>query len=375
MDAPVRHPAFHMPFAARTNPHLEQARQHVKQWAHRVGLLAPEYTTAWPERWSERKFDEADFPLWTAMTHPDAGADELNLVTDWHVALWFVDDLFLPLFRQHNDHRTARRQVRRLLQFLPVDALPRPHLVPRNPVERAFADLWPKTAPTMTPGWRMRFRGDIDRFLHGVLWELDHIEQEGRPGTAVRKGIVDPIEFVHVRREFGGLPMTSTLMEHGLGEIPDGIHRLRPFQSALHAFADIISLHNDIVSYDREVAEGTVDNNGVEVLRKALNCDRQRAVDLLNAQLTARVNTLQHTVDTEMPRALEAEDLPGPLPPWIAAYLEALKTATAGSYAWHTQTGRFRKPPLRARIPQGPTGLGTSAAHPTRPATATRPGH
>jgi germacradienol/geosmin synthase len=369
MDIPVRQPVFHMPFTARVNPHLEQARRHVKQWAHQVGLLAPEYTTAWPQRWSERTFEEADFPLWTAMTHPDARAEELNLVTDWHVALWFVDDLFLPLFRRHNDHQAARRQVSRLLQFLPVDALPRPYLVPANPVERAFAELWPKTAPTMTPGWRLRFRSDIDRFLHGVLWELDHIEQEeGRPGPAGGRGIADPIEYVHARREFGGLPMTSTLMEHGLGEIPQEVHRLRPFQGALRAFADIVSLHNDIVSYDREVAEGTVDNNGVEVLRKALSCDRQQAVDLLNAQLTARVDTLRHTADTEMPRALQAEDLPGPLTRQVARYLQALTTATAGSYAWHARTGRFRQPPRRARIPHGPTGLGTSAARLTGPA-------
>ncbi len=236
-------------------------------------------------------------------------------------------------------------------------------------MERAFAELWPKTAPTMTPGWRLRFRSDIDRFLHGVLWELDHLEQEDRPGSAARGGIADPIEYVHARREFGGLPMTSTLMEHGLGEIPDQVHRLRPFQGALRAFADIVGLHNDIVSYDREVAEGTVDNNGVEVLRKALRCDRQQAVDLLNAQLTARVDTLRHTADTEMPHALQAQELPAPLARQIAGYLQALKTATAGSYAWHVQTGRFRRPPQQTRLPHGPTGLGASAAQLTKPAT------
>ncbi|WP_274918733.1 terpene synthase family protein [Streptomyces sp. WZ-12] len=176
MEPQLQQPVFHMPFTARTNPHLSRTRGQVKQWAHQVGLLDPEYTTPWPERWSERKFDEADFPLWTALTHPDATADELDLVTDWHVALWFVDDLFLPLFRQHIDRATARRQVGRLLHFLPVDALPRPQLTSQNPVERAFDDLWPKTAPSMTPVWRLRFRGDIERFLHGVLWELDQLE-------------------------------------------------------------------------------------------------------------------------------------------------------------------------------------------------------
>ncbi|WP_258018068.1 terpene synthase family protein [Streptomyces noursei] len=275
MNPQVQQPVFHMPFTARLNPHLEQTRVHVKEWAHQVGLLAPEHTAPWPERWSERKFDEADFPLWTALTHPDTGVDELNLVTDWHVALWFVDDLFLPLFRQHNDRVAARRQVDRLMEFLPIDALPRTQPAPQNPVERAFVDLWPMTAPSMSPAWRLRFRSDVERFLHGVLWELDHLEHDNRQEQGGQEGIVDPIEYVQVRREFGGLPMTSTLMEHGLGEIPENVHRLRSFQSALRAFADVISLHNDIVSYDREVAEGTVDNNGVEVLRKALDCDLQ----------------------------------------------------------------------------------------------------
>jgi germacradienol/geosmin synthase len=346
-------PAFYMPFTARTNPHLGRTREHVRHWAERMGMFDDAYTAAWPDRWSRQKFDEADFALWTAMTHPDAGPDELDLVTDWHVALWFVDDLFLPLFRQDNDRAAARAQVERLLEFLPLDGLPRPHLVPRNPVERAFAHLWPRTAPPMTPAWRRRFVRDIDRFLHGVLWEIDHLV----PGE--QEGVHDPIEYVHARREFGGLPMTSTLMEHGLGEIPEDIHRMRPLQSALRAFADIISLHNDIVSYDREVAEGTVANNGVEVLRKALGCDLDDASRLLNQLLTARVHTLEDAVGPDLERAMRDDDVPEPVPTRIAGYLQALKDATAGSYAWHEATGRFGgRPSLR----HGPTGLGTSAA-------------
>jgi germacradienol/geosmin synthase len=352
MDHLLSQPAFYMPFTARTNPYLDQGRIHVKQWAQQMGLLDDAYT-AWPDRWSQQKFDEADFCLWTAMTHPDVGLDELNLVTDWHVTLWFVDDLFLPLFQQNNDRQAARCQIHRLLDFLPIDGLPRPYLVPENPVERAFADLWPKTAPPMTPDWRRRFVCDIERFLHGVLWELDHLEQDGQDGVA------DPIEYIYARREFGGLPMTSTLMEHGLGEIPEKVYRMRPFQSALRAFADIVSLHNDIVSYDREVAEGSISNNGVEVLRKALDCGLEHACGLLNQLLTARVRTLENTVGPDLTRAMEEEDLPEPLPRRVTKYVQALKDATAGSYAWHTATGRFDRRPA---VPHGPTGIGTSAA-------------
>ncbi|WDN56748.1 terpene synthase family protein [Streptomyces clavuligerus] len=361
-------PAFHMPFTARTNPHLERTRRWLRQWAHRIGLLDPEYTTPWPEQWSERKFEEADFALWTAMTHPDIDADELNLVTGWHVALWFVDDLALPLFGRIDDRAAAQRQVDRLLEFLPVDALPRPLLVPRNPVERAFAELWPRTAPSMTPVWRLRFRGDVERFLRGVLREIDRPAHENGEGAGGRAA--DPIEYVQDRREFGGLPMTSTLMEHGQQEIPEHIYRLRSFQSALRAFADVISLHNDIVSYEREIAEGTVDNNGVEVLRRALGCDLQQATTALNAMLTGRVDTLRHMVGTELPRVLGDEHLPERLAARITGYLETLTTATAGSYAWHDLTGRFRQSaaPARTLVPHGPTGFGTSAARLARTA-------
>lgn len=352
-------PDFYMPFTWRISPHMERTREHVRRWARSVGLLDPEYTEPWPDRWSEAKFEQADFPLWTAMTHPDVTAEELNLVTDWHVTLWFVDDLFLPLYRRDNDRQAARRQVDRLLAFLPLDALgPVPY--PDNPVERAFAELWPQTAPPMSLAWRHRFRRDIRRFLEGVLWELDHIDDER---------VADPIGYVQARREFGGLPMTSTLMEHALGEIPPAAYHTRPVQTALDAFADIISLHNDIVSYDREVAEGTVNNNGVHVLHQALGGDLHQAADTLNTMLTARVHTLEQMPDTELPRMYDDEQLPPPARAKITAYVHALQDATAGSYQWHTQTGRFTlaqplTTPIPTRIPLGPTGIGTSTCHP-----------
>ncbi|OKI25737.1 hypothetical protein [Saccharothrix sp. CB00851] len=56
-------------------------------------------------------FAAADFSLFIALTHPDADADELDLVTAWHVALWFVDDLFLPLFRRDHDRASVAQGV------------------------------------------------------------------------------------------------------------------------------------------------------------------------------------------------------------------------------------------------------------------------
>ncbi|WP_372411585.1 terpene synthase [Streptomyces luteireticuli] len=326
---------FHMPFPSRLNPHVDRARTHTKEWARRMGMFDEQYLE-WPQRWSERKFDEADFPLFIALTHPDADASELDLVTAWHVALWFVDDLFLPLYRRDHDQASAAAQVERLMQFLPLDGLPRP-LVPANPVERAFADLWTGTAATMSPLWRDRFTGSVRRFLDGVLWELEHVDH----------AVTDLIEYLGARRDFGGLQFTAVLMEHAMGELSPHVHRGREFRTAVDAFVDAVSLHNDIVSYDREVDEGTVGNNGVEVARKALGLTLRDADALVDALLTARVDTLAAA--------------PEAVPPEADRFVTALQEALAGSYLWHEMTGRFGG--TTAGALGKPRGLGTSAAY------------
>ncbi|WP_052862873.1 terpene synthase family protein [Streptomyces niger] len=328
-------PQFHMPFESRLNPHVGQARAHAEEWARQMGMFDEEYLQ-WPQRWSEEKFGEADFPLFIALTHPDADARELELVTAWHVALWFVDDLFLPLYRRDHDQESAAAQVERLMLFLPLDGLPRP-LSPGNPVERAFADLWTGTAATMSPLWRDRFISSVRRFLDGVLWELEHVDH----------AVTDLIEYLGARRDFGGLQFTAVLMEHAMGELRPNVLRSREFRTAVDAFVDAISLHNDIVSYDREVDEGTVGNNGVEVAREALRLNRRDAATVVNDLLTARVDTLA--------------EAPAAVPPEAVRFVKSLQEALAGSYLWHERTGRFGR--ATAGTLGKPRGMGTSAAY------------
>ncbi|GAA3049955.1 hypothetical protein [Kitasatospora sp. NPDC006786] len=56
----------------------------------------------------------------------------------------------------------------------------------------------------------------------------------------------------------------------------------------MNAFVDAVSLHDDIVSCDRGVEEGTVGNNAAEVSGVALGIDRCAAAGVVNAPLTAR---------------------------------------------------------------------------------------
>jgi germacradienol/geosmin synthase len=92
---PFELPDFYLPWPARLNPDLEEARLHCKTWAAEMGILYDSPEGGGAEIWDERTFDSMDYALLTSYTHPDASGPELDLVTDWYVWVFFFDDHFL----------------------------------------------------------------------------------------------------------------------------------------------------------------------------------------------------------------------------------------------------------------------------------------
>lgn len=110
-------PAFYMPFTARVNPDLEAAREHTRAWARGVGVGLFDRDGSGSVAWSEEIFDRADFAHFTALAYPDAPAPELDLVTDWHAWIWFVDDTSLPGLREVDGRAEVHRRISRLMAF------------------------------------------------------------------------------------------------------------------------------------------------------------------------------------------------------------------------------------------------------------------
>ncbi|HSN99812.1 MAG TPA: germacradienol/geosmin synthase, partial [Candidatus Nanopelagicales bacterium] len=282
---PFELPDFYMPYPARLNPHLEGARAHCKAWAIRMGLLGSEPGSEGGALWSEGRFDAMDFAHFTALTHPDVPAPELDLLSDWYVWGWFMDDYCSRSFEQGNDAGGAREYVSRVLEFLPED-LGAPTPAPANPVERALADLWPRTAPTMSPAWRRRYAGTLRRLADAYLKDIQ---------GAGKERVLDPVEYVGLRREVSGVFWSADLVEHSLGvEIPDRIYDSRPVRVLRDVFADVVGLRNDVISYNIDVAEGRV-NNAVMVMAHFLGCDLQRAAEVVNDLVTSRLYQFENT--------------------------------------------------------------------------------
>ncbi len=350
---PFELPDFYMPWPARINPNLEGARINCKAWAYRVGILSSDEDTVW----SEKVFDAMDFAAFAAATHPDAPAEELELLSDWYVWGWFVDDYFPKAFEGgKGDIGEAQDYLSRLLSFMPQN-LSTPTPDAENPAEYALADLWPRTAPTMSEQWRQRFVEHIQVMAEANLRELFNMGKDDQR-------VLDVVEYVTLRRKIGGVFWSADLVEHSLSvEVPSQIYETRPIHVLNDTFADSVGLRNDIISYQKDIDEGKV-NNCVVVAEHFLESDLQKAVNFVNDLVTSRLYQFEHTTTVELEPMLDEYMVDGEARQRVLLYLKALRDWMAGDMEWELRPGgRYLPAESKQESALGsPKGLGTAAA-------------
>jgi germacradienol/geosmin synthase len=309
--------------------------------------------------WDELKFDSMDFALLCAYTHPDAPSQELGLVTDWYVWVFYFDDHFLEVYKRSHDQLRAKEYLDRLPAFMPVN-LTETVPEPANSVERGLIDLWTRTVPNRSTEWRQRFFDSTRNLLYESTWELANISGNRVP---------NPIEYVEVRRKVGGAPWSADLVEHAaLVEIPPRIAQSRPIRVLKDSFADAVHFRNDIFSYQRETEQEGEINNCVLVLERFLEVSPQRAADLTNGLLTSRLQQFENTTLTELPALFEECDLDLPERENVLRFVKGLQDWQSGGHEWHLRSSRYMndkatdEPSIVQRLLRGPAGLGTSAA-------------
>ncbi|MDI3422789.1 terpene synthase family protein [Streptomyces luteolus] len=345
MAQPFTLPDFYVPYPARLNPQVEAARSHTKGWARRMRMLEGSGV------WEERDLDAHDYALLCAYTHPDCGAEELALVTDWYVWVFFFDDHFLELFKRRPQVREgAKAYLDRLPAFMPMD-LAEGFPEPRNPVEAGLADLWARTVPSMSGGWRSRFAEATENLLNESLWELSNIN-EGR--------IANPVEYIEMRRKVGGAPWSAGLVEYAArAELPDSVAGSRPLRVLRDAFSDAVHLRNDLFSYQREVEDEGENSNGVLVMERFLGCTTQEAADAVNDLLTSRLHQFENTALTEVPGLCAEQGLDPARTAAVAAYAKGLQDWQSGGHEWHLRSSRYMNEQAAGSEPGGFSVPGT----------------
>ncbi|MFJ9037888.1 germacradienol/geosmin synthase Cyc2 [Streptomyces sp. NPDC102406] len=345
---PFQLPHFYMPYQARLNPHLDEARAHSAEWARDMGMLEGSGI------WERSDLDAHDYGLLCAYTHPDCDGPALSLITDWYVWVFFFDDHFLDMYKRTNDREGGRDHLERLPLFMPMDlATEVPE--PTNPVEAGLADLWRRTVPAMTLDWRRRFAESTEHLLNESMWELSNIN-EGR--------VSNPVEYIEMRRKVGGAPWSAGLVEYATAEVPARVAGTRPLRVLMETFSDGVHLRNDLFSYEREVGDEGELSNGVLVLETFFGCTTQEAAEAVNDVLTSRLHQFEHTALTEVPalaldKGLTPEELAA-----VTAYTRGLQDWQSGGHEWHLRSSRYmNKGAVEERSAlHGPTGPGTAAA-------------
>ena len=347
MPQPFVMPDFYVPYPARLNTHVEAARTHTRDWARAMGMLEGSGV------WETADLDAHDYALLCAYTHPDCDGPALSLVTDWYVWVFFFDDHFLEKFKRSQDRTAGKAHLDRLPLFMPLDpATPVPE--PENPVEAGLADLWARTVPAMSAGWRRRFAVATEHLLNESMWELSNIN-EGR--------IANPVEYIEMRRKVGGAPWSAGLVEYATAEVPAAVAGTRPLRVLMETFSDAVHLRNDLFSYQREVEDEGELSNGVLVLETFFGCTTQEAADIVNDVLTSRLHQFEHTAFTEVPAVALEKGLDPAGAAAVAAYTKGLQDWQSGGHEWHMRSSRYMNEGARSGNPWGaPSGPGTTAA-------------
>ncbi len=348
---PFELPDFYIGWPARLNPHLETARTHTREWSKAVGIVDTPAADETPEIWTEEQLDAMDYGLLCAYTHPDAPAEELDLITDWYVWVFYFDDHFLDVYKRPGDEEGGRAHLERLPLFMPMDLADTPP-EPANPVERGLADLWYRTVPSKTIDWRQRFWTATKHLLDESDWELRNI-------NAAR--VANPIEYIEMRRKVGGAPWSAHLVEHAnFVEVPDRVWDARPMRVLKETFADAVHLRNDIFSYDREVNDEGELSNCILVLETFFGMTTQAAADLTNEVLTSRIHQFENTALTELPMLFVDFAITPIEQQAIALYVKGLQDWQSGGHEWHIRSSRYMNEGAAADAPApilgGPAG-------------------
>ncbi|MGW1168145.1 germacradienol/geosmin synthase Cyc2 [Streptomyces sp. NPDC002550] len=347
MTQPFELPHFYMPYPARLNPHLDEARAHSTEWAREMGMLEGSGI------WEQADLEAHDYGLLCAYTHPDCDGPALSLITDWYVWVFFFDDHFLDMYKRTPDRAAGKAHLDRLPLFMPLDpATPVPE--PENAVEAGLKDLWARTVPPMSVDWRRRFSVATEHLLNESMWELSNIN-EGR--------IANPVEYIEMRRKVGGAPWSAGLVEYATAEVPAAVAGTRPLRVLMETFADAVHLRNDLFSYQREVEDEGENSNGVLVLEEFFGCTTQEAAETVNDILTSRLHQFEHTALTEVPAVALEKGLTPAEAAAIAAYTKGLQDWQSGGHEWHMRSSRYMNKGARPGTPwQLPSGPGVSAA-------------
>ncbi|GAA3630882.1 isoafricanol synthase [Streptomyces chitinivorans] len=308
-----------IPFPGAVSPAVGKARLHTLRWLGEFGLLSGEAAL---EEYDALRLERA-----MARFYPRAADEDLMLATDVNGWFFVFDDrLDGPSGRRPHD---VTRLVDRLVRVM--DGRRPPSGVPADPLVESFRDLWHRVNEGMPPVWRDRFRGH----WHGYLL-AHHREALNRSGAQ----LPTVEEFLAARRHTIGIQPCLDLAERcGRYTLPSGLHGGRPLREMRRITDDVAIFVNDIVSLDKELAAGDV-NNTVVLLRHGTGRPLPDCVREIGAAANGRVARFRELA-ARLPGLLEAAGVPRGTRAHVEDYVDGMRNVMRGNLDWSLESGRY----------------------------------
>jgi germacradienol/geosmin synthase len=322
---PARIPDIRMPFPLELSPHLDHARQSLRQWVERMGILAEGV-------WDEDKLRAYDLALCSAGLDPDATREALDLSAQWLAWGTYGDDYY-PLVHGHRrDLAAARLTTARLSDCMPLDGAQPPP--PANAMERGLSDLWARTTADMTPDARRTFKAAVDVMTESWVWELSNQLQNRVP---------DPVDYLEMRRATFGSELTLSLCRMGHGPaVPPEVYRSGPVRSLENAAMDFACLLNDVFSYQKEIEfEGEI-HNAILVVQTFFGCDYPTGLGIVHDLMSQRMRQFEHVVEHELPVLYDDFRLTDEARAAMGTYVADLRNWLSGILHWHREVDRYK---------------------------------
>ncbi|MFD1829634.1 isoafricanol synthase [Streptomyces desertarenae] len=308
-----------IPFAGAISSDVEEARLHTLCWLRDFGLLR--------DGSDLREYDALRLERAMARFYPRARGEDLALATDVNGWFFVFDDQFDGELGQRPD--AVARLLDSLVRVMDGDA---PSAgAEAGPLVEGFRDLWRRVNDGMGPLWRHRFR----EHWHGYLL-AHHREALNRSGDAL-PGID---EYLAARRHSIGIQPCLDLAERfGRYTLPRELHEGFPLREMRRITDEVAIFVNDIVSLDKELAVGDV-NNAVILLARGTGRSVRECVPEVCAAANGRVaRFLEHAA--LLSARLEGTGTPGAVRAQVADYVDGMRNVMRGNLDWSLESRRY----------------------------------
>lgn len=305
-------PEFYCPFPKRLNRHAESAQQHTLAWVRHFGLV---------NEAAFLRLQASRFGYLAARAYPDAGEEELKLVSDWNTWLFLCDDQCDETGVGKDPVRLAELH-RRWLGILMGRTCSRKD----GALGRALWDLWQRLRTCSSLDWQARFVTSVAEYFESSAWEAQNRAFKRCPDLAT---------YVKMRPYTGGLYTDLELIE--ITEkiaLPLTIRRHPVLQRLARLTNDVVCWSNDVFSLGKELAQGDV-HNLVVVLARQHGLKIQEAANLAAQMCNAQVKRFL-ALERRLP------DFPSPHAEAVAKHLSVLRAWMRGNLDWALESARYR---------------------------------